>query len=266
MKSNVLSKLYDKVFFSLYSLWKVYDKWYNVLLTFTFKKDNLIALRDCNGRYVELKLTKKNVYGAIRLARILTRIGSKFWYLDKDLRLVLRLPENYLDSFNIEGLLERTSILDTLSILSMLIKMNGKLSRKGSLILIDFDELKWYVRPYVAADIIGGPLLPYVPEPKEYKWFTRALSMRSSSRDEAIFVDVGAYVGGYSIRACKSNARVIAIEADPTNCEILRKNLELNQCLHKAHIVNIAVSDRAGAAPLYDSASPDTYSLKALWK
>lgn len=46
-----------------------------------------------------------------------------------------------------------------------------------------------------------------------------------------VFVDIGAHIGGYTIRiaiAVREDGKVLAIEADPVNYEFLKKNILLN--------------------------------------
>ncbi|ADY00285.1 methyltransferase FkbM family [Vulcanisaeta moutnovskia 768-28] len=46
----------------------------------------------------------------------------------------------------------------------------------------------------------------------------------------AVIVDVGAYIGGYTVRACRRARRVIAIEPLEDAAFLLRNNIELNGC------------------------------------
>jgi len=78
-----------------------------------------------------------------------------------------------------------------------------------------------------------------------------------------IFIDVGAYLGIYTIRASKmvgANGKVISIEADPQNYQRLLKNLKLNKC-ENVITVNKALSDKHGLVKLYLSSDPDGHSL-----
>ena len=59
--------------------------------------------------------------------------------------------------------------------------------------------------------------------------------------DETVFVDVGANIGYYSLLAAKKGARVIAIEPEKTNFEILEKNVKKNGLEKKIKMI------RAGA-------------------
>ena len=64
---------------------------------------------------------------------------------------------------------------------------------------------------------------------------------------KTIFVDVGANVGMYSIRLSKSFEKIIAIEPDPNNFDILRENIKLNN-IKNIYPLNVAVGDIDGEA------------------
>mgnify|MGYP000689842134 CR=1 FL=1 len=54
-------------------------------------------------------------------------------------------------------------------------------------------------------------------------------------------VDVGAYIGKYTIFACKRAEKVIAIEPIPVNFAVLKQNVRLNFCESKVFLVNKAI-------------------------
>ena len=102
----------------------------------------------------------------------------------------------------------------------------------------------------------GGPLLPYLHEPYEYnKWFSKIMEMVRT------FIDVGAYVGGYTIRACKAGVDVYAVEPSTDNYNVLRRNLELNGC--NAKLFKVAAGDFRGKAEirLQHGYGPDALTL-----
>jgi len=63
---------------------------------------------------------------------------------------------------------------------------------------------------------------------------------------KGIVVDVGANIGGYTIRACQSSNLVVSIEPLPDVFKILECNVKMN--CHKGNVilVNKAISDRRG--------------------
>jgi len=133
--------------------------------------------------------------------------------------------------------------------------------KNDEICMTDINGVKWIVRgaspTSLRDDVLFGPLLSYYQEPREYEWFSNALHAGST------FVDVGANVGGYSVRACKIGARVIAVEPDPDNYRVLKLNLELNQCT-SAHVLNIAAGSREEIRQLYqgDKGAPSGYTLE----
>lgn len=62
--------------------------------------------------------------------------------------------------------------------------------------------------------------------------------------------DVGANLGNYAESLCQVGARVIAIEPDPRNVEILRRRLKSK----RVHIESCAVGSQAGTAELHMAA------------
>ncbi len=68
-----------------------------------------------------------------------------------------------------------------------------------------------------------------------------------------IFVDVGAHIGKYTIIASKrvgANGKVIAIEADPDNFDLLNRNIQLNN-LSNVIALNYAVYSKEETIKLY---------------
>ena len=67
---------------------------------------------------------------------------------------------------------------------------------------------------------------------------------------KGVVVDVGAYIGTYTVRACKSADLVIGIEPHPFNFAVLTINVKLNNC-NNAVLVNKAVGALEGLQPLF---------------
>jgi len=76
-----------------------------------------------------------------------------------------------------------------------------------------------------------------------------------------LVVDVMAYIGAYSLRACREGAQVIASKPDPDNYAILRMNIELNECTDRVKPLMIATGSREGLLPFYRGLSSDTSSI-----
>ncbi len=64
-------------------------------------------------------------------------------------------------------------------------------------------------------------------------------------RKESIVVDVGAHIGSFSIMASRRAQRVLAFEPEPSNFQMLKRNVELNLCKNIS-IFEMAVSGRGG--------------------
>jgi FkbM family methyltransferase len=77
----------------------------------------------------------------------------------------------------------------------------------------------------------------------EFGWLNTHL------RPTDTFVDVGAHIGSYSLRAARLTKKVIAIEANPSMFKSLRENIALNEL--KIEAINIGISDREERLPLY---------------
>ena len=79
---------------------------------------------------------------------------------------------------------------------------------------------------------------------------------------DSIVVDVGAHIGSFSIMVARSAHRVLAFEPEPTNYQMLKKNVELNH-LENMSIFEMAVSGRSGHQDIYtyQGGSSADYSL-----
>jgi len=66
---------------------------------------------------------------------------------------------------------------------------------------------------------------------------------------DTVFVDVGAYLGFYTLWACKRVRRVISIEPNPEALVYLKANSALNKCSNVT-VIPKAVSDRRGFTKL----------------
>jgi FkbM family methyltransferase len=66
---------------------------------------------------------------------------------------------------------------------------------------------------------------------------------------DTVLVDVGAYMGFYTVYACRRARRVLTIEPNPMALAYLKTNVALNNC-HNAIVVPKAVSDKRGVVKL----------------
>jgi len=128
---------------------------------------------------------------------------------------------------------------------------------RGDVYMCEIEGSKYYVRKqYLDADMRYGPLAHRISEPYEFKIFKQVLKRVK----EPLVVDVGAYIGAYSLAACALGARVVALEPDPENYQLLKANLELNNCT-QAKALNMASGASKGSLLLLKGVSPTTHSL-----
>jgi len=82
-------------------------------------------------------------------------------------------------------------------------------------------------------------------------------------REGMIFCDVGANIGIYSLLAARlvgPTGKVIAVEPEPANAALLRKNIALNQYKH-VEVIEKAISERPGILELYLSNYAGSHSI-----
>lgn len=109
------------------------------------------------------------------------------------------------------------------------------------LLKVKYDGMYWYVRKENLVHDIWIILLHNEPEVR--KWI--------SFEKDMIFVDVGAYIGSYTIRAGIRGANVIAFEPNPVSFKILELNVKENEIESKVKLFNNAVWSRSGKIELF---------------
>jgi len=91
---------------------------------------------------------------------------------------------------------------------------------------------------------------------REYEPFETKLFVENVHEGDVV-VDIGANIGYYTVLASKqvgNMGKVYAFEPDPTNFELLKKNVKENECTNVI-MEQKAVSDKNGAVKLYVSKS-----------
>lgn len=109
-------------------------------------------------------------------------------------------------------------------------------------IIADVWGLRMLLDPAEAVD--GGMLFyPQLYNRQEFRWLDDHLLPTD------VFVDVGAYIGAFSLRAARIAKKVIAIEANPETFARLTENIRLNG--FEIEALNIGVSDRSETLTLH---------------
>jgi FkbM family methyltransferase len=121
---------------------------------------------------------------------------------------------------------------------------------------------------------LGNPsLLKVYSKKHDYKYYCRLEDFNPDREEDIvklfrpkegdIVVDVGAHIGKYSIIASKmvgSKGKVIAIEAHPDNCNILKKNIALNK-LSNVIVLNCAAHSTETLVKLYEPGQEDGFTI-----
>jgi FkbM family methyltransferase len=78
---------------------------------------------------------------------------------------------------------------------------------------------------------------------------------------QGVFVDIGAYVGFYTVLAARYGWRVVAFEPNPINAILLRYNIALHGVGDRVVVVDKAAGDAHGYARFSISSSPSESSF-----
>lgn len=223
-----------------------------ILKALVVKKSNTVYIKDSNGNKVPIVINVENITYVIRLIRNLHLLGD-YSFQERTIKIFIN---NYSETTSVDEILQHQKLL-WLRSLALLKKYGAyvcSLNDDHRLVVI-YKNLRFIIRKNVYTDVTSGVLLSEIYEPYEYhNWFDKIVKAGD------VFVDVGAYIGGYSIRACKRGVKVIAIEPDKDNFSLLLENLRINGC-RNVHVLNIAAGEKESIKPLYSSDSPDTYTL-----
>jgi FkbM family methyltransferase len=242
---------------SLRSISEVYYNWLGIMRVYLLGGETNASLHDSQGNKLRINVSKHNIKRIISLGRILAESQIRYEVRDNEIRCSSCPPIITTLSPDLSP-----KELDSLRFGCLLSRYTTDFARfdDNHYLATDIDGIKWILRRAspitLRYDSLFGPLLSYHQEPREYGWFSSVL------RKGDIFIDVGANVGGYSVRASRMGSKVIAVEPDPDNYRVLKLNLELNQCID-AHVLNIAAGRKEEVCDLYvgGSCAPAGYSL-----
>jgi FkbM family methyltransferase len=123
----------------------------------------------------------------------------------------------------------------------------GKTSRFGKEVVVNYKGSKFlFGRGY---EEVGYSLYLDETEPITCEYMT--------GQSGNLFIDLGANVGGYTVRLGKKFRNVIAVEPNPNAARLLRAHLDLNH-LHNVNLVEKAIWSSIGEATLWIPSSNKT--------
>jgi FkbM family methyltransferase len=93
-------------------------------------------------------------------------------------------------------------------------------------------------------------------EPESTKIFSEIIPQN------ATVVDIGANIGYYALIEAAKAQKVYAIEPEPNNIELLRKNIALNSFENVVEVYQCAISDKTGKALFIISDTPNQHRLQ----
>jgi len=159
------------------------------------------------------------------------------------------------------GILRFTSILRSMNWLTFIVfalafYVHSILSRIAGLTVLDKVVLKYRCTHgyefYARADDYWRFMGHFEPK-------TTAFMLRGVN-ESSIVVDVGAHIGIHTVHLAKRAKLIIAIEPEPRNYMLLKRNLKLNN-LRNVLALPIALSDKDGYAYLLIASSSGAHSL-----
>lgn len=199
---------------SLRAIPNVFKPSYIILLAYLFGISGETRIA---GRF-PVKVAGKNVRPLISLAKQIVKCLKAFYTSDSS---IIFSYSDTIFKFSLEDALKNVELLHAYS---ELCRIGAKLyPHSDEHILVEApDTTMWVVRRNIPSDINCAVLLPYIGEPYEYGKLVKKRLLRER---DLVFVDVGAYIGGYSVRVCRMGVDVVAVEPDPENYNILVKTL-----------------------------------------
>ena len=106
--------------------------------------------------------------------------------------------------------------------------------------------------------------IEFFVDDKDYKYFWNIFGnweqdsldfIQYKSEEDEIFVDVGAWIGPYTLIAGKLGMKVYSFEPDKLAFEVLNKNISLNSFKHKPQTFNFALSNSEKRTYLYSNSN-----------
>ena len=240
-------------FSSVRALANVFDDWPELLKIYLLGGHACIKIHDHNRNQLSLEIDQRSAVRAVSLGRVLGKSNS----YELSHGMVSILFSDYRESFKLGEVLSGDSLhFDYFIELCYLSSVNADLRPHDEAhYLVSLDGLTWFVRKGHEGDLKSGPSLSRTFEPYEYRsWLVSILAHGGT------FIDVGANVGGYTVRASKLGANVISLEPGKENFAILLRNIASNGC-SRINAFNVAAGSSVRKAALYAPDQADeTYS------
>jgi FkbM family methyltransferase len=239
---HLVNSLGSKLF-SIRALADVFDHWPALLRVYFFGGHAQVWFHDYRGTEFPLIFDRTNVNMAITFARASFKTWRKYEVTDD----IICIPFNqYRPSFRLSEVLSNITAFGCFLQFCFLSNSNADVRPLDEdHYAVSLEDLTWVVRKGHQGDMEAGPLLPRTFESHEYRnWFLPTLNRGG------IFIDVGANIGGYSVRACKLGAEVISLEPDTETFSLLVRNLAANEC-SKVRPLKVAAGATDGKVALY---------------
>jgi len=233
---------------SLASILSMFDNPISVLLLYITRRGSIDVSLNKIGIKKNFHADSNNVNKLIRLVKYLRGLST---YLTVRGNVVIIAKNDLKAGFNTDNILD-SNTLNYLEVYSKLLPRARVIKGFGeNMLYIELEDgLKWVVRKNILSDLTHGVLIT------EYEWREYHLWFSKLIKKVKTFIDVGAYIGGYSVRACKKGVYVVSVEPDPANFELLTMNIMLNGCKNNAKLLNVAASDRSETLTLYSDRDP----------
>jgi len=243
--------------------------WYTLLRIYFLGGAGTIYLRDVFGNKIDVHTELSNISKVLFLTTILNDLFGYYKFLCKNGKRYIYFYSEVLKLFgwpnpvDVDAILHDWKLQDLLSTIRFTIMNSDNIrihsvSGKYVEVLVKNEKLLFTVRKGNWHDATHGTFIPYLGEPYIYThWFSRILSRRSYP----VFIDVGAYIGGYTVRACRLGAKVTAIEPDPENFSLLTYNVRNNCTNDKVFLFNVAAGEKEALVPYYEEETPLLYTV-----
>lgn len=119
---------------------------------------------------------------------------------------------------------------------------------------------KLHVPQPLITRIMARRVVELMVKPKSHE---RKISEFLLQQHGRLFVDIGAWLGYYSLLLYNNFDEILALEPDPRNCRVLNEAKHIYK-LHKIQVLPLAASNRTGLVRLYVSRQPTIYGESSL--